>query len=144
MVHAGLVVLIIIMSCSGILASESGLQTIYSDITGGLITIRKEYPVVQPRVYKLLDQVDKLYTQAKTAQTECAELRKKLQEKQVEVKDQIEAAKRSLETAKNELTKRFEEQRKRLEALETERVSLLAKLAPTPTNAPNGEKKVNA
>ena len=144
MVHTGVVVLMIIMSSGWVLASESGLQDIYSDITGGLITIRKEHPVVQPRVYKLLDQVDKLYTQAKTAQSECAQLRKKLQEKQTEAKDQIEAAKRSIEVAKGELSKRFEEQNKRLQALEAERATLVARLTPAPASATNGEKKVNA
>ena len=104
------------------------LQGVYAEVTNDLISIRKEYPTVQPKIYKLLDQVDKLFKQTKAVHAERDELRKKLQERQVEAKEQVESAKRALELAKNDLTKKFEEQQRKLQGLELERDKLVAKV----------------
>ncbi len=99
----------------------------YGKITDGLISIRKQFPLAQQRVYALLDQVEKLYKLAKNSTIECSELKKKLQDGQAETKSQLESAKKTFEIAKADLAKRFDEQQVRLQALEKERDQLMAK-----------------
>ncbi|MBM3893075.1 hypothetical protein FJ365_01580 [Candidatus Dependentiae bacterium] len=99
----------------------------YSKITDGLISLRKQFPAIQPKVYALLDQVEKLYKVAKASSNECVELKKKLAEGLQESKLQLASAKKTFEQSKMALTKQFEEQQQRLLALEKQRDVLLAK-----------------
>ena len=86
--------LVIIFGSMHVLSAADELAEAYNKITDGLITIRKQFPTVQPRVYSLLDQVDKLYKTAKQNALETADLKKKLQERQSEAREQIDAAKK--------------------------------------------------
>lgn len=47
--------------------TQDQLQTIYKQITNELMSIRKEFAGAQPRVYTLLDQVDRMNNLAKTS-----------------------------------------------------------------------------
>jgi len=124
--------------------AADALADTYNRITDGLIAIRKQFPVVQPRVYALLDQVDKLYKAAKANTLEVTELKKKLAERQQELQ-QTETAKKSAEQARITLAKQCEEQSNKLQALQVERDRLVAKvqlaaMAPPAGQQPKGTK----
>lgn len=121
--------LVIIFGSMHALNATDQLAEAYNKITDGLITIRKQFPTVQPRVYSLLDQVDKLYKTARQNALETADLKKKLQERQSEAREQIDAAKKLIENTKTELAKKFEEQGARLQTLQAERDQLLTKVS---------------
>lgn len=122
-----IVLLMVLVLAESVCASGDEATDAYSKITDGLIGLRKQFPVVQPKVYALLDQVEKLYKVAKSSSSECSELRKKLSDGQQETKAQLASAKKTFEQAKTDLMKQFEEQQQRLLALEKQRDHLLAK-----------------
>ncbi len=124
-----------VATCTNVCAQDQ-LADAYNKITDGLITIRKQFPVVQPRVYALLDQVNTLYKVASQKKIESEDLKKKLQERQQETQDQMDAAKKMVETTKTELAKKFEEQSARLQALQAERDQLLSKISLAQGQAP--------
>ena len=119
------------------MCGSDDVQAVYSEVTRDLISIRKEFPVAQPKIYKLLDQVDKLFKQTKIVQAERDELRKKLLERQVELREQLEVSKKSFETAKLELTKKLEEQQRKAQSVEQERDRLATKVASLETKEAN-------
>ena len=123
------VLLALLMLASTVYAVGDVATDAYSKITDGLINLRKQFPIIQPKVYALLDQVEKLYKVAKSSSSECSELRKKLSEGLQETKMQIASAKKTFEQSKTDLMKQFEEQQQRLLALEKQRDHLLAKSA---------------
>jgi len=134
------VALCMVIGTANLFASDS-LAEGYNKITGGLISIRKQFPVVQPRVYSLLDQVDKLYKVAREQTLEVAALKKKLQERQQETKEHIDNAKKLVENAKTELAKKFEEQSAQLQALRAERDQLLGKISLADQSLGQGSQK---
>lgn len=60
--------------------NSSEIHTVYKKIGEDLINLRKEFSAAQPKVYSLLDQVDKMYTLTKTTQQKKTDYRKKYQE----------------------------------------------------------------
>jgi hypothetical protein len=124
-----IVLLVLLVLARSMYANGDVATDAYSKITDGLISLRKQFPIIQPKVYALLDQVEKLYKVAKSSSSECSELRKKLSEGLQETKMQIASAKKTFEQSKTDLMKQFEEQQQRLAALEKQRDHLLAKSA---------------
>ena len=137
----GIILSVVLVLCSGRLLRADAATDAYGKITDGLIGIRKQFPAIQPKVYALLDQVEKLYKLVKSSSSECSELRKKLTEGQQEKKNQLEATKKTYEMAKADLLKRFEEQQQRLLALEKQRDQLMAKASAKTDLQPAGEVK---
>lgn len=43
------------------------MHDLYKNVSDDLMSIRKEFPATQPKVYSVLDRVDKMYNLAKTA-----------------------------------------------------------------------------
>ncbi len=127
-----------------LMCGSDDVQAVYSEVTRDLISMRKEFPVAQPKIYKLLDQVDKLFKQAKAVQAERDELRKKLLERQVELREQLEASKKSFEMAKLELTKKLEEQQRKAQSVEQERDRLATKVATLETKEANKSRSMLA
>ena len=117
----------------------STMLEIHKKITEGLIGFRKEYPESQPKVYALLDQVNKLFTTAKTAIQKGAGVKKLLQDKTAEnamlknelaqLKGDVVTTKKTLEVSQSDLHKKWEEEHATVERLTQERKELLNKMA---------------
>jgi chromosome segregation ATPase len=115
------------------------LQDMYKKVAEGLITIRKEYPQSQSKVYTMLDHLDKLYALAKNDTQKSQILEKKLQEKTAEntqlkneltsVKGEIHTARKTLEAAKSSVDQRIEEDKQHIQQLTQERNTLVTKVA---------------
>jgi chromosome segregation ATPase len=115
------------------------LQELYKKIASGLISIRKEYPQSQTKIYAMLDQLDKLYSLAKNDEQKSLSLEKRFQDKVAEnatiknelsqIKSDMHNARKSLETAKSNLDQKLEDDRSRIQSLSQERSSLLSKIA---------------
>lgn len=115
------------------------LQDIYKKIADGLISMRKESPQSQTKIYAMLDQLDKLYSIAKNGGTKIHLLEKKYQEKVAEntavkneltqIKTDMHNVRKSLETAKNSLDQKLEDDKERIQNLSQERSALLTKVA---------------
>ncbi len=116
---------LLLLSSSG-LANGDIASEAYGKITDGLIGIRKQFPIIQPKIYALLDQVAKLYKIAKTSSTECRELKKKLSDGQHETRSQLASVKKSFDQEKTDLLKQCNEQQQRLLALEKQRDHVMA------------------
>jgi chromosome segregation ATPase len=115
------------------------LQGLYKKVAEGLISIRKEYPQCQPKIYSMLDQLDKLYSIAKNDGQKTQSLEKRIQEKVAEnttlkselsqIKGDMHNVRKSLETAKSSLDQKLEEDRTRIQSMTQERSTLLNKIA---------------
>jgi uncharacterized coiled-coil DUF342 family protein len=136
-----LVMIAIILLTSVPLMSKNGaqMQEHYKKIADGLIGIRREYPVTQPKVYGLLDQLDKLLSRAKKIVQKKQQYKQKVQTLNAEntvlkqelatVRNEVSNVKKSIESARNELALRVEEEKKRADQLSHERKVLAGKLA---------------
>lgn len=60
--------------------NSSEIHNVYKKIGAELINLRKEFSATQPKVYSLLDQVDKMYTLTQTAHQKKINYRKKYKE----------------------------------------------------------------
>jgi hypothetical protein len=60
--------------------NSSEIHNVYKKIGAELINLRKEFSATQPKVYSLLDQVDKMYTLTQTAQQKKTVYRQKYKE----------------------------------------------------------------
>jgi len=111
----------------------------HKKITEGLIGFRKEYPDSQPKVYALLDNVNKLFNTAKTAIQKGAGVKKLLQDKMTEnsllknelaqLKGAVDTTKKTLEVTQSDLYKKLEEEQAIVQRLTMERKELLNKMA---------------
>jgi hypothetical protein len=74
------VILILMFSDSNIFCkgSSAQIQLLYSKISNELLSIRKEYPNAQPKVYTSLDQVCKMYSTSKGVIDRKKQLKKNL------------------------------------------------------------------
>lgn len=123
------------------LMPKNGLQMHehYKKIADGLIGIRKEYPVTQPKVYGMLDQLDKLLSRAKKTVVKKQQYRQKVQSLTVEntslkqelstVRGEVSTVRKSIESARSELALQFEQEKRRADQLTQERKDLLQKVA---------------
>lgn len=75
------------------------MQELYKKIGEELIAIRKQFTEAQPKIYLVLDQLDKMYGIAKSGLQRKKEIKKNLKEKEREVV----ALKKELEKTKSEL-----------------------------------------
>jgi chromosome segregation ATPase len=93
------------------------MQELYRNISQDLVDIRKEYVGAQPKVYSLLDQVDKMYTLAKKAVQGSSDQKKDMQNKHSEVvalksennnlKKELESSRQALDVTKGSLDATF-------------------------------------
>ncbi len=60
--------------------NSSEIHNVYKKIGAELINLRKEFSATQPKVYSLLDQVDKMYTLTQKAHQKKTNYRKKYKE----------------------------------------------------------------
>lgn len=119
-------------------AQSTQMHDIYKKVTNDLIEIKKQYPTTQPKVYAILDHVDKLFTTVKTSEQKKLVLEKSIQDKVAEnialkqelatLRGDISSARKSLESAKVELNKKMDEHRSQAQQLVQERKDLLGKL----------------
>ncbi len=126
---------------AGLLVAKSSalMQDNHKKIADGLITVRKEYPASQPKVYAMLDQLDKLYNAARTISQKKTIYKKKLLEKATEAaqlkqevsvfKNESSSAKKSLESEKSDLINKLAQEQERVQQLQLERKELLNKVA---------------
>ena len=115
------------------------LQDLYKKIADGLISMRKDSPQSQTKIYAMLDQLDKLYSIAKNGGLKNQSLEKKYQEKIAEnttikneltqIKTDMHSVRKSLETAKNSLDQKLDEDKARIQSLSQERSALITKVA---------------
>ena len=142
------IVMHILLLVHGALFAESNdMQDLYKTIANGLIGIRKDYPASQPKVYSLLDQVEKLYTTAKGAEEKRSKLKDQLRAKVTEnvalkteltaLRSEVSTVKKAIETTKNDVDQKLEEERLRVDELLQERKMLQAKLTEL-----EGQKKI--
>lgn len=113
--------------------SETHMDSLYKQIGNQLVSIKKEYPACQSKIYLVLDQVDKMYNLAKTKNQQTEHLKETLKTKELEngtLQNEFVTVKNALDTtqAKLEATIRSLEQEKKLVAkLTEEKRTLLAK-----------------
>jgi chromosome segregation ATPase len=115
------------------------MQESYKKIADGLIGIRKEFPPAQPKVYAMLDQLDKLHSTAKNVTLKKNTYKKKLLEKTAEnaalrnelntLRSEMSSTKSTLESAKSTLDQKLEEDKEQIELLTREKKELLNKIA---------------
>lgn len=115
------------------------LQEMYRKVADGLNDIRKEYPACQPKVYAMMDQLDKMYNMAKGADQKKLLLKQKLENKITEnvtlkteliaLKSEMSSIKKSLEMVKAEADQKIEEEKTKSEQLVAERKDLIHKLS---------------
>jgi chromosome segregation ATPase len=89
------------------------MQNLYENIGDDLMCIRREFTATQPRVYSVLDRIDKIYNLAKIAvdkKNRCKDILRnqgaetqKLQEEIGVLKSKLAATESDLETATNQL-----------------------------------------
>jgi len=130
---------IVIFSSTSLLADSQMVQDLQRKIADGLMSIRKEYPASQPRIYAMLDQLDKLCSLAKNGYQEAENLKKELSDKHAENsslkktlsqnKQDLLSIKKTVESAKSSLDQKLEEERLRVQQLTQERDKLLQKIA---------------
>ncbi|KKQ49802.1 MAG: hypothetical protein US69_C0002G0077 [candidate division TM6 bacterium GW2011_GWF2_38_10] len=75
------------------------MQAVYKQITNELVTIRKEHKATQPRVYAILDQVDRMNTLSKTMYQK----KQKLEQSAAEASKQMHALEQENQTLKGEI-----------------------------------------
>lgn len=134
--------------------AEEQLQDLYKKIADGLIGLRKEYPASQPKVYALLDQIDKLYKTAKSTEESCNSYKQKLNEKTTEasslrheivtMKNDVLSTKKNLECAREDLGLKLEEEKNKAQQLMKEKQELLNKVAMLESRKKNAQKIVAA
>lgn len=115
------------------------MQEHYKKIADGLIGIRKEFPPTQPKIYAILDQLDKLHTLAKKAVHKKQLLKQEKNELFIEktalkkevatAQNELSSIKGSVENEQLELTKKLEVEKIQVEKLMQERKILLTKIA---------------
>lgn len=134
-----MIVCMVYCACLGNDDSEGAILDVHKKVTDGLISIRKDYPESQPKVYALLDQVNKLFSSAKTAYQKSVGAKKLLQDKTSEnaslkqelalLKGDAVKNKQALEIAEVDLRKKLEEEHATVERLSKEKKDLLTKVA---------------
>ena len=118
-----------------LISASSQPQVLQAKITSQLMEIKKAHPEVQRVVYTVMDLTTKLAQTAKTALTECEDLRKTCKQKNDEIetlkvasresfKKELAKTRESLETVKTELAKQLEDEKKRTALLEQEKNEL--------------------
>ncbi len=115
--------------------SMQQLQDLYKKIGTDLGTIKKEYAPVQPRIYSLLDQVEKMYNIAKTSVQKRKNLKKNLKAKTgelVKITQELVILKKEASLTKQKFDntfKQLETEKSQLLSFNKERSELLTKLA---------------
>lgn len=102
---------ICILTCASYCAaantkSAAQMQQLYKKIGSELITIRKEYSAAQPKVYSLLDQVEKLYAVSKNVHQKKVQYKKLYKVKEIEVvslKKEIAQMKNEFQSTRSQL-----------------------------------------
>jgi chromosome segregation ATPase len=115
------------------------LQDAYTKVADGLNNIRKEYPACQPKVYAIMDQLDKIYSMAKGADQKRQSLKQKLENKITEnvalktelvaLRSEMSSVKKSLEITQVEADQKLEEEKIKSQQLAQERKDLIHKLS---------------
>jgi chromosome segregation ATPase len=116
-----LLILIALSFCSVISKTIEQMQLLHKEIGNDLMSIRKEFTAVQPKIYSLLDRIDRMYNVAKTAVEKKRELKNELKNKVSENKKiltELNSLKIKLSETENALensTKKFTSINKELE-----------------------------
>ena len=132
--------------------STAQMQEHYKKVAEGLIGVRKEYPISQPRVYGMLDQLDKLYSTAKQVAQKKQTFKKKIQEKTAEntalkqdiatLRNDVSSIRKVVENAKSELAQKLAEEKAKAEQSSREHKELLDKVAIFEAERKEQEQKV--
>lgn len=128
------------------------MQDHYKKVAEGLIGVRKEYPVSQPKVYAMLDQLDKLYSTAKQVSAKKLTYKKKMQEKVAEnttlkqeitgLRSDVSSIKKVVENAKSELAQKLADEKAKAEQSSREHKELLEKVSLMEAERKEHEQKV--
>ncbi len=118
--------------------AEQFIQLIHQRVADDLITIRKEHPDVQPKIYAILDQIEKMSATAKGSLQQQKGLKRLVLEKTAEnitlkqelatLKNEVNGTKKTLESARLELTRKLEEEKAHVQQLWQERKELMNKM----------------
>jgi hypothetical protein len=134
------IVFLLNIACAfGLTQGIEGIQNSYKKVADDLMSIRKDFPNAQPKVYAMLDQLNKLYSSAKTAVQEEDILKRKLLEKakeNVSLKQELMTAKnekKAIDAEKDVLEKKLEEENAKVLALSHEHKELTTKLVAAET-----------
>jgi predicted nucleic acid-binding Zn-ribbon protein len=119
-------------------ATADQIQETYKKIADGLLDVCKQHAEARPKIYSILDQINKLSSTAQTLAQNHHNLEKILQEKNhenqalkkelVAIRSDVSNARKSLEVAKIELSKKMEEHKVQAQQLVQERKDLLGKI----------------
>jgi len=126
--------------CLPITQTQNQMRDLYKKVGTELVGIRKEYPATQPRIYRLLDRIDKIYNTVKTSLNAQQDMQAQLKEKNLEtmtlqnelvsmkgkldsVQEKFEMTTKNLEIA----TKSLEIEKKYSDKLAQEKTELLTK-----------------
>lgn len=100
--------LIALASCSLTAKTLEQIQEIHRDIGNELMGIRKEFTAAQPKIYALLDRVDRMYNLAKNSAEKKHLLKIDIQNKNTEIKklnSDLVTLKNKLQVTEKELEK---------------------------------------
>jgi|GEM_PF-6197147 len=109
------------------------IQDLYKKMSSELIEVRKEFPSAQPKIYPLLDQLDKLYNTSKNIHTKKQHYKKLFKTRDVELsslKKEISFMKNELAATKNILessSRKFEDEKASLCSMLKEKDDALSK-----------------
>jgi septal ring factor EnvC (AmiA/AmiB activator) len=110
------------------------MKDLYKKIGDDLVTVRKDFTAAQPRIYSVLDQIDKLYNLAKDTVHRRKTVKKSLKEKIAEIKklhSELSVLKSELGSVKQRLdttNKQLESEKVHLSQLSKEKGDLLGKV----------------
>ena len=111
------------------------MQQLYKKIGSELIVIRKEFTAAQPKVYSLLDQVEKLYAVSKNVHQKKVQYKKLYKTKDLEVvklKKELSLAKSEVQTTRSQLDfthKRLEAEKANVSAVIKEKNDFINKVS---------------
>ncbi len=142
-VYYGLLVLTMLMHghyCQG--HSSESIEHLYKNASDALLSICKEVPLIQTKVYASHDHLDKMHAAAKALAKENQQLKKKLQAKEDEhaalkknlsqSKQDLAVLQQSLQTTQGSLddsNKKLTEEKERSNTLSAQHTKLLDKVA---------------
>lgn len=122
-------------------SSTEQMQELYKTIGEELISIRKQFTEAQPKIYLVLDQLDKMYGIAKSGLQMRDEIAKNLKQKEIEIttlKKDLEKTKNELATvqqtstatqqALNEVSQKFDSEKQQTLLLASEKNKLVEKI----------------
>jgi hypothetical protein len=134
----GLIAVLTITSLLKAEDSEQYIQIIHQHVADDLITIRREHPDVQPKIYAILDQIEKMSSTARASLQQQKGLKRLVLEKTAEnialkqelatIKSEMNGTKKTLEAARVELNRKLDEEKAHVQQLWKERKDLMNKM----------------